>query len=151
MATELLPPRDVYRPKNEHCPWKLHSRDISEKVKQSSARNDAKYSKCFQFLCNNSERTWFFSALTFPRPLGRCWKQRPWASVFNTSHGTWRMLMHEKPCLIPILFESFCLRIMSCIMGKEPWWHIQTAKFRWACASEQFHQYPCCLFTLVVD
>ena len=25
------------------------------------------------------------------------------ASVFNTSHGTLRMLMHEKPCLIPIL------------------------------------------------
>ena len=22
---------------------------------------------------------------------------------FNTSHGTWRMLMHAKPCLIPIL------------------------------------------------
>ena len=22
--------------------------------------------------------------------------------VFNTSHGTWRMLMNEKPCLIPI-------------------------------------------------
>ena len=26
-----------------------------------------------------------------------------YASVFNTSLGTWRMLMHEKPCLIPIL------------------------------------------------
>ena len=26
------------------------------------------------------------------------------ASVFNTSHGTWRMLMHEKPCLITIIF-----------------------------------------------
>ena len=25
------------------------------------------------------------------------------ASIFNTSFGTWRMLMHEKPCLIPIL------------------------------------------------
>ena len=23
--------------------------------------------------------------------------------VFNTSHGTWRMLVHEKPCLMPIL------------------------------------------------
>ena len=30
-------------------------------------------------------------------------RQVPWASVLNTSHGTWRMLMHEKPCLIPIL------------------------------------------------
>ena len=26
----------------------------------------------------------------------------PSASVFNTSHGTWRMLMHAKPCLIAI-------------------------------------------------
>ena len=25
--------------------------------------------------------------------------------VFNTSLGTWRMLMHEKPCLIPILIQ----------------------------------------------
>ena len=32
-------------------------------------------------------------------------RRKPWspASVFNTSHGTWWMLMHEKPCLIPIL------------------------------------------------
>ena len=45
----------------------------------------------------------FFNALTFARSLGRCWKPRPSASVFNTSHGTWRMLMHEKPCLIPIV------------------------------------------------
>ena len=38
-------------------------------------------------------------------------RQVPWevlktaasASVFNISHGTWRMLMHEKPCLIPIV------------------------------------------------
>ena len=73
-----------------------------KKAKQNSARKKAKCSKCFQFLCNNSDRTWFFNALTFARSLGRCWKPRPLASVFNTSHGTWRMLMHEKPCLIPI-------------------------------------------------
>ena len=41
----------------------------------------------FQFLCNNSDQTWFFNALLFARSL-----------------GTWRMLMHEKSCLIPILF-----------------------------------------------
>ena len=57
----------------------------------------------FSFLCNNSDRTWFFYALTFARSLGRCWKSRPSASVFNISHWTWRKLMHEKPCLIPIL------------------------------------------------
>ena len=88
-------------PQNEHNSWKLRSRDIGEKAK-NSARNNAKCSKCFQFLCNNSDRAWFFNALTFARSLGRCWKPRPPASVFNTSHGTCLVLMHEKPCLIPI-------------------------------------------------
>ena len=92
------------RPQNEHRPWKLRSRDISEKAKQNSASNNAKCSKCFHILCNNSDRTWFFNALTFARSLRRCWKPRSPASAFNTSLGTWRMLMHEKPCLIPILF-----------------------------------------------
>ena len=95
------------RPQNEDCPWKLPEQDISEKAKQNSARNNTNTGKCFQFLCNNSDRTWFFNALTFARSLGRCWKPRPPASVFNTSLGTWRMLMHEKPCLIPILFRWF--------------------------------------------
>ena len=70
-------------------------RCISEKAKQSSARNNAKCSKCIQFLCNNSDRTWFFNALTFARSLGRCWKPWPPASVFNTPLGTWWTLMHE--------------------------------------------------------
>ena len=42
------------------------------------------------------DQTWFFHALTFARSLGRCWKLRPLAAVFNTSQGTWRMLMHWK-------------------------------------------------------
>ena len=37
------------RPQNKHSLWKLRSRDISEKVKQNSARNNAKCRKCFQF------------------------------------------------------------------------------------------------------
>ena len=37
-----------------------------------------------------------FHALTFARSRGRCWKPRPPAAVFNTSHWTWRMLMHWK-------------------------------------------------------
>ena len=53
---------------------------------------NAKCSQWFQFLCNNSYQTWFFNALTFARSLGRCWKLRPSVSVFNTSHGTWRVL-----------------------------------------------------------
>ena len=44
---------------NEHSPWKLRPRDIGEKAKQKSARNNAKCIKCFQLLCNNSDRTWF--------------------------------------------------------------------------------------------
>ena len=43
------------RPKNEHSPWKLRSRDIGEKAKQNSARNNTKCSKCFHFLCDNSD------------------------------------------------------------------------------------------------
>ena len=37
-----------------------------------------------------------FHALTYAKSLGRCWKPRPEAAVFNTSLGTWRMLMHWK-------------------------------------------------------
>ena len=84
-----------------------NSRDIGEKAKQNSASVNAKFNKCFQFLCNNSDWTWLFNALTFARSLGRCWKPRPKAAVFNTSQGTWRMLMHEKPCLIPILSPCY--------------------------------------------
>ena len=36
-----------------------------------------------------------FHAL-FTRSRRRCWKPRPEAAVFNTSLGTWRMLMHWK-------------------------------------------------------
>ena len=41
----------------------MRSRDIGEKAEQNSARNNAKCSKCFQFLCNNSDRTWFFQCI----------------------------------------------------------------------------------------
>ena len=58
------------RPYKEHCKWKFRSQDINENAKQNSARNNAKCSKCFQFLCNNSDRTWFLKALTFARSLG---------------------------------------------------------------------------------
>ena len=83
----------------------VRERSVKRRNKIVQDKN-AKWSKCFQFLCNNSDRTWFFNALTFARSLGRCWKPRPAASVFNTSHGTWRMLMHEKPCLFPILKDT---------------------------------------------
>ena len=37
-----------------------------------------------------------FHALAFARSRGRCWKPRPKTAVFNTSQGTWRMLLHCK-------------------------------------------------------
>ena len=36
-----------------------------EKVKQNSARNDAKCSKCFQFLCNNTRLNMVFQCIKF--------------------------------------------------------------------------------------
>ena len=41
----------------------------------------------------------------------------PSASVFNTSHGTWRMLMHENPCLIPILCATNLLSALRIERG----------------------------------
>ena len=65
-------------------------------------------------LCNNSDQTWFSNTLTFARSLGRCWKPRPTASVFNISLGTWQTLMHGRPCLIPILkHQSWSPRLTS--------------------------------------
>ena len=89
-------------PQNEHSPWKQRSRDIGEKAKQNSARNHVKSSIFFNFYAIIVIEHDFLNALTFARSLGRCWKSRPPASVFNTSHRNWQMLMHEKPCLIPI-------------------------------------------------
>ena len=60
------------------------------KIEQEIMRN---VENVFSFLCNNSDQTCFFNALTFARSLGRCWKPRPPASVFNTSLRTWQILM----------------------------------------------------------
>ena len=37
-----------------------------------------------------------FSCINIRQVPWRCWKPRPLAAVFNTSQGTWRMLMHWK-------------------------------------------------------
>ena len=48
-----------------------------------------------------------FHAITFAKSRGRCWKPRPKAAVFNTSLGTWRMLMHCKT-----MFDRYyCIKI----------------------------------------
>ena len=48
-----------------------------------------------------------FHALTFTRSRGRCWKPRPEAAVFNTSQGTWRVLMHWKN----MFSRYYCIKI----------------------------------------
>ena len=55
-----------------------------------------------------------FHALTFARSRGRCWKPRPEAAVFNTSLGTWQMLMHWKTmfsCYYCIKSENICYNL----------------------------------------
>ena len=42
-------------------------------------------------------------------------KPRPPDSVFNISLWTWRMLMHEKTCLIPILEQSAVKLFGMCV------------------------------------
>ena len=72
-------------------------------IVQEITRNVA---NVFSFYAITAIKHVFFNALTFARSLGRYWKPRPSASVFNISHGTWRILMYEKPCLIPIFVHS---------------------------------------------
>ena len=57
-------------------------------------------------LCNYNNITWLFNALTFARSLRDRLKPQPLASVFNSSLWTLTILMHEKPCLIPILYSA---------------------------------------------
>ena len=75
------------------------------------------------FLCNNSDRTWFSNALTFARSLGKSLKPRSSTSVFNTSLGTWQILMHGKPCLIPILTFILCRIVTSPSRQVDRIWH----------------------------
>ena len=106
-------------PKNEHSPWKLHSRNTNEKTKQNSARNNAKCSKCFLFLCNNSDRIWFSNALTFVSSLGTCWKPWPSASVFNTFPRDLANINAWKPMFHPyIVFDGSCLALWSPRWGR---------------------------------
>ena len=58
-----------------------------------------------------------FKTLSVIRSHWRCWKLRPkallfhhlaqvLASFFNTSLGILQMLLHEKPCLIPVMYSN---------------------------------------------
>ena len=103
------------------CGNSVHA--TGEKAKHNRARNNAKSSKCFQFLCNNSDRNMVFQCINICQVPWEVLKTRPLASVFNTYHGTWQMLMHEKPCLIPILsiavsvlVELWLLTVVLCVI-----------------------------------
>ena len=73
------------------------------KGETNTARNNAKCSKCFLFLCNNSNQHSFFNAFVNIPQVS--WK------VLKTSFEAWKMLTHEKPCLIPIPTIS-CLGLL---------------------------------------
>ena len=45
----------------------------------------------------------------FVRSRRRCWKPRPKAAVFNTSQGTWRMLMHWKT----MFNHYYCIKVKN--------------------------------------
>ena len=74
-------------------------------------------------LCTNSNQTLLSNTLTFARSHGSCWKPRPSASVFNTSLEVWQALMHEKPCLIHILYASLLTLIPGCLRSGLSWFN----------------------------
>ena len=84
-----------------HVPFNSFLLYLSWNLKQSNLLPFDTYKRmsCKQILIRHHYRdqTWFFMHnLTFARSWGRCWKSRPLASVFNTSLGTWQMLIHWK-------------------------------------------------------
>ena len=59
-----------------------------------------------------------FHALLLSRSRGRCWKPRPKATVFNTTQGTWWILMHWKTMFdhyYCIKTENICY--ISCVIS----------------------------------
>ena len=68
-----------------------------------------------------------FHALTFARSRGRCWKLRPEAAVFNTSLGTWRMLMHWKT-----MFDHYyCIKTENICYISRYFLHCFVLPFHW--------------------
>ena len=59
--------------------------------------NNAKFKQNILIYLDNVGIRHVLFALTFSRFEGRCWKPRPDALVFNTSQGSWRMLMQWNP------------------------------------------------------
>ena len=71
-----------------------------------------------------------FHTLTFARSRGRCWKPRPKAVVFNTSQGTWRMLMHWKT-----MFDRYyCIKTENICYISRYFLHYFVSPFHRCCA-----------------
>ena len=66
-------------------------------------------------------------ALTFARSRGRCWKPRPKAAVFNTSQGTWYLLMHWKT-----MFDRYyCIKTENICYISRYFLHYFDSPFHW--------------------
>ena len=92
----------MFESARSYCTHKRLSEDTQE-MPQSRSRSYPRHQQKEQY----RDQTCFFHALTFARSRGRCWKPRPKAAVFNTSLGTWRMLMHWKT-----MFDRYyCIKI----------------------------------------
>ena len=72
-----------------------------------------------------------FHALTVARSRGRCWKPRPPASVFNTSLGNWRMLIHWKT-----MFDRYyCIKTENICYISRYFLHYFVLPFHWSVAN----------------
>ena len=94
-----------------------------------------------------------FHALTFTRSRGRCWKPRPEAAVFNTSLGTWRVLLHRKN-----MFDRYyCINTENICYISCYFLHYFVSPFHWCLANaistvlmhrkNMFDRYYCILKT----
>ena len=95
--------------------------------------------------CYNIGIKMIFHALTFARSRGRCWKPRPEAAVFNTSQGTWRMLMHWKT----MIDRYYCIKTENiCYISRyfslyfvSPFYRCLTNAISTDCARSRARQY----------
>ena len=90
-ATDLLPLRDVYAPGTTMSIIRgNYVREASVKRRNKTVQEITYCSKCFQFLCNNNDRTcFFFNTLTFARSQGGVENRglRPWFSTPSSGPG----------------------------------------------------------------
>ena len=81
-----------------------------------------------------------FHALTFARSCVRCWKPKPKAAVFNTSQGTWRMLMYWKN----IFDRYYCIKTENICYISRYFLPYFVSPFHWCLANEISTYYAPC-------